>query len=58
MWLWWLTWLLLTLAVICDYWEVIQMSEVVDILMNDGSLTEDEALDLIEEEGMEDLLDE
>lgn len=34
------------------------MSEVVDILMNDGSLTEDEALDLIEEEGMEDLLDE
>ena len=33
------------------------MSEVVDILMNDGSLTEDEALDLIEEEGMEDLLD-
>ena len=33
------------------------MSEVVDILMNDGSLTEDEALDLIDEEGMEDLLD-
>ena len=34
------------------------MSETLEILMNDGSLTEDEAIDLIEEEGMDDLLDE
>lgn len=34
------------------------MSEAVEILMNDGCLTEDEAIDLIEEEGMDDLLDE
>ena len=34
------------------------MSETLEILMNDGSLTEDEAIDLIEEEGMDDLLNE
>lgn len=34
------------------------MSETLEILMNDGSLTEDEAIDLIEDEGMDDLLDE
>ena len=34
------------------------MSETLEILMNDGCLNEDEAIDLIEEEGMEDLLDE
>lgn len=34
------------------------MSETLEILMNDGCLTEDEAIDLIEEEGMDDLLDE
>ena len=34
------------------------MSEVLEVLMHDGCLTEDEAIDLIEEEGMDDLLDE
>ena len=34
------------------------MSETLEVLMNEGCLTEDEAIDLIEEEGMEDLLDE
>ena len=34
------------------------MSETLEILMNDGCLTEEEAIDLVEEEGMEDLLDE
>ena len=34
------------------------MSDTLEILMNDGCLTEDEAIDLIEEEGMDDLLDE
>ena len=34
------------------------MSEAVEILMNDGDLTEDEAIDLIEEEGMDYLFDE
>ena len=34
------------------------MSETLEVLMNDGSLTEDEAIDLIEDEGMDDLLDE
>ncbi len=34
------------------------MSETLEILMNDGCLIEDEAIDLVEEEGMEDLLDE
>ena len=34
------------------------MRETLEVLMNDGCLTEDEAIDLIEEEGMEDLLDE
>ena len=34
------------------------MSETLEVLMNDGCLTEDEDIDLIEEEGMEDLLDE
>ena len=34
------------------------MIETLEILMNDGCLTEDEAIDLIEEEGMDDLLDE
>ena len=34
------------------------MSETLEILMNDGCLTEDEAIDLIEDEGMDDLLDE
>ena len=34
------------------------MSETLEVLMNDGCLTEDVAIDLIEEEGMEDLLDE
>lgn len=34
------------------------MSEALDVLMNDGCLTEDEAIDLIEEEGMDYLLDE
>lgn len=34
------------------------MSEVVKILMQDGGLTEDEAYDLIEDEGTEDLLNE
>ena len=34
------------------------MSEEVEILMNDGCLTEDEAIDLIEEEGMDYLFDE
>ena len=33
------------------------MNEVIEALMQDGGLTEDEALDLIEEEGMTDLLD-
>ena len=34
------------------------MSEAVEILMNDGGLTEDEAIDLIEEEEMDYLFDE
>lgn len=34
------------------------MSEAVEILMNDGCLTEDEAIDLIEEEEMDYLFDE
>ena len=34
------------------------MSEVLEVLMNDGCLTEDEAIDLVEEEGMDYLLDE
>ena len=34
------------------------MSEVLEILMTDGCLTEDEAIDLVEEEGMDYLLDE
>ncbi len=34
------------------------MSEALEILMTDGCLTEDEAIDLVEEEGMDDLLDE
>ena len=34
------------------------MSETLEVLMNDGCLTEDEAIDLVEEKGMEDLLDE
>lgn len=33
------------------------MNEVIETLMQDGGLTEDEAIDLIEEEGMTDLLD-
>ena len=33
------------------------MNEVIETLMQDGGPTEDEALDLIEEEGMTDLLD-
>ena len=35
-----------------------EMSETLEILMNDGCLTEDEAIDLIEEEGIDYLLDE
>ena len=34
------------------------MSETLEVLMNDGCLTEDEAIDLVEEEGMDYLLDE
>ena len=34
------------------------MSEAVETLMNDGGLTEDEAIDLVEEEGMDYLFDE
>ena len=34
------------------------MSEALEILINDGCLTEDEAIDLVEEEGMDYLLDE
>ena len=34
------------------------MSKAVETLMNDGDLTEDEAIDLIEEEGMDYLFDE
>ena len=34
------------------------MSEAVETLMNDGGLTEDEAIHLIEEEGMDYLFDE
>ena len=33
------------------------MNEAIENLMQDGGLTEDEAIDLIEEEGMTDLLD-
>ncbi len=34
------------------------MSEAVETLIKDGGLTEDEAIDLIEEEGMDYLFDE
>ena len=33
------------------------MNEAIETLMQDGGLTEDEAIDLIEEAGMTDLLD-
>ncbi len=34
------------------------MSEALEILMTDGCLTEDEAIDLVDEDGMDDSLDE
>ena len=34
------------------------MSETLEVFMNDRCLTEDEAIDLVEEEGMDYLLDE